>query len=97
VELLAQPLHGDPQQGVLLCVCDNGQGFQPQMLARVFDPYVTGKLKGTGLGLAIVKKIIEEHGGHIEVGNRPEGGASVRIVLPAGVRAIDSKTQRVKA
>ena len=67
------------------------------MLARVFDPYVTGKLKGTGLGLAIVKKIIEEHGGHIEVGNRPEGGASVSIVLPAGVRAIDSKTQRVKA
>lgn len=97
VELRVQPLYDDPQQGVLLCVCDNGQGFAPQLLARVFDPYVTSKLKGTGLGLAIVKKIIEEHGGHIEVGNRQEGGASVRIVLPAGVRAIDSKTQRAIA
>ena len=65
-----------------MTVCDNGPGFQRELLARVFDPYVTSKPKGTGLGLAIVKKIIEEHGGRIDADNRPEGGARVRVVLP---------------
>ena len=97
VQVRAQRLSGEPQESVELLISDNGPGFAPDLLARVFDPYVTSKQKGTGLGLAIVKKIIEEHGGHIEVGNRPEGGASVRIVLPAAVRANESKTQRMKA
>ena len=67
---------------VALSVCDNGPGFQRELLSRVFDPYVTSKPKGTGLGLAIVKKLVEEHGGRIDADNRPEGGARVRVVLP---------------
>jgi two-component system, NtrC family, nitrogen regulation sensor histidine kinase NtrY len=69
-------------QYVAVTVCDNGPGFQRDLLSRVFDPYVTSKPKGTGLGLAIVKKIVEEHGGRIEADNRPEGGARVKVLLP---------------
>jgi nitrogen fixation/metabolism regulation signal transduction histidine kinase len=61
---------------------DSGPGFSPDVLGRMFDPYVTTKPKGTGLGLAIVKKIIEEHGGRIEAENRSTGGARIRVELP---------------
>ena len=49
---------------------DAGIGFADDVLQRAFEPYVTTKAKGTGLGLAIVKKIIEEHGGRVELANR---------------------------
>jgi len=67
---------------LLLWVQDNGLGFPQDMRARAFDPYVTTKLKGTGLGLAIVKKIIEEHGGSIEIDNVVPNGTRVSFTLP---------------
>ncbi|WP_460874083.1 sensor histidine kinase [Paralcaligenes ginsengisoli] len=72
---------GTEHQAVRLTVSDNGQGFASQVLPRVFEPYVTTKPTGTGLGLAIVKKIIEEHGGRIDISNRREGGARISILL----------------
>ncbi|CAM5469178.1 histidine kinase OS=Eoetvoesiella caeni OX=645616 GN=DFR37_107122 PE=4 SV=1 [Eoetvoesiella caeni] len=71
----------DGQPAVRLTVSDNGSGFESRVLSRVFEPYVTTKATGTGLGLAIVKKIIEEHGGRIDIANRREGGARVSILL----------------
>lgn len=65
-----------------LCVADSGPGFPPEIMARVFEPYVTSKAKGTGLGLAIVKKIVDEHHGTIDITNRQQGGAQVSIALP---------------
>jgi len=65
-----------------LAVEDNGPGFQRDLISQIFDPYVTTKPRGTGLGLAIVRRIVEEHGGHVEAENRPDGGARVRVELP---------------
>ncbi|MEO8202263.1 MAG: ATP-binding protein [Betaproteobacteria bacterium] len=67
---------------VRLAVSDNGSGFPEELMARIFEPYVTTKSRGTGLGLAIVKKIVDEHHGAIDIHNRPRRGATVSIVLP---------------
>ncbi len=66
---------------VRLTVSDNGPGFAPEVLHRVFEPYVTTKPTGTGLGLAIVKKIIEEHAAQVDISNRTEGGARISILF----------------
>jgi nitrogen fixation/metabolism regulation signal transduction histidine kinase len=68
---------------VELVVEDRGPGFAPEVIERLFEPYVTTKNRGTGLGLAIVKKIVEEHAGMVRAETRPEGGARVVIRLPA--------------
>ncbi len=73
---------GSTRTAVRLSVVDNGPGFSPAVLPRAFEPYVTSKPKGTGLGLPVVKKIVEEHGGRIELTNRKETrGAQVLILL----------------
>jgi PAS domain S-box-containing protein len=61
---------------------DNGPGFTPESLSKVFQPFSTTKANGTGLGLAIVQKVVVSHNGHIAAGNRPEGGAQFRLRLP---------------
>lgn len=66
-----------------LAVLDNGPGFDPVTLPRVFDRYARGDRRGeVGMGLAIVKAIVTAHGGTIEAANRPEGGAVVTVHLP---------------
>jgi two-component system nitrogen regulation sensor histidine kinase NtrY len=72
-------------------VMDNGAGLSKQMRARLLEPYVTTKAKGTGLGLAIVQKVIEQHGGRLELADAPitetcSSGALVRIRLPLTLR-----------
>lgn len=68
--------------GIELCVTDNGKGFPEQVKAHVFEPYVTTKARGTGLGLPIVKKIVDEHGGTIKIQNIQPHGAQILITLP---------------
>jgi len=63
---------------------DNGPGLDPQQAARMFEPFFTTKSRGTGLGMAISKRIVEAHGGQIDVRNHPVGGAAVSILLPRG-------------
>jgi nitrogen fixation/metabolism regulation signal transduction histidine kinase len=87
IDLTTEVIHYQGADGaagtaVRLAVVDNGPGFAPRILSRAFEPYVTSKARGTGLGLPMVKKIIEEHGGRIDVQNRADrNGASVFILL----------------
>ncbi len=77
-----QGSNGTIHTAVRLSITDNGPGFSQKILARAFEPYVTSKSKGTGLGLAMVKKIIDEHGGRIDIQNRSDTrGAKVLILL----------------
>lgn len=66
-----------------IALYDNGAGIKEDQVEKIFEPYVTTKVKGTGLGLAIVKKIIEDHGGAIWVDNGRKVGAGFIIQLPA--------------
>jgi nitrogen fixation/metabolism regulation signal transduction histidine kinase len=69
-EVLLQTRRSGSGQWVRLSVIDQGPGFAENILKRAFEPYVTTKTKGTGLGLAVVKKIMEEHGGRVDISNR---------------------------
>jgi len=64
---------------VRLSVTDNGEGFNEEVLDRVFEPYVTTKVKGSGLGMAIVQNIIEQHDGRIFAANVKPHGAKITI------------------
>ena len=70
-------------------VTDNGSGIAPEHIHRIYDPFFTTKAarKGTGLGLSVTYGIIQEHGGSIEVSNRPTGGAVFRLELPLAAAA----------
>ncbi|HEX8437830.1 sensor histidine kinase, partial [Archangium sp.] len=70
---------------VVLLVEDNGPGFPPQVLSRLFEPFFTtkGPEQGTGLGLSISRELVERFGGTLQAENRSEGGARLRIELPA--------------
>lgn len=70
---------------VRLSIQDNGPGIPDAMLHRLFTPFTTTKPAGTGLGLAISRRIVEAHGGRIEVKNRARGGAEANVYLPLDV------------
>lgn len=63
-------------------VTDNGPGMTAEDLKRIFEPYFTTKVSGTGLGLAIVSRIIEDHGGSMDVKSAPGRGTSVTLTFP---------------
>ncbi|GHC62929.1 sensor histidine kinase NtrY-like [Limoniibacter endophyticus] len=74
--------------GIVVEVIDNGKGLPRENRQKLLEPYMTTREKGTGLGLAIVKKIIEDHGGVLELHDAPADfyggrGAMIRMIFPA--------------
>jgi PAS domain S-box-containing protein len=66
-----------------IAFCDHGPGMPPEVHAQVFEPFFTTKHRGTGLGLPIARRIVEAHGGKIEIDLPETGGTVVAIWLPA--------------
>src|ERR1700730_10276736 len=86
---------GATDAGVRMEVADTGTGIPPEMLVRVFEPWVTTKTvgQGTGLGLAIAREVIEAHGGTITIRNMDTGGAVVTIELPRVATVAEKRRQ----
>ncbi|MGL4542650.1 MAG: sensor histidine kinase, partial [Polymorphobacter sp.] len=77
-----------------ICIEDNGTGLPVEHRERLTEPYVTTRARGTGLGLAIVKKIVEEHGGNLELGDRDGGGARALLHFDLGIEVETLASQR---
>jgi PAS domain S-box-containing protein len=74
--------------GVRLSVEDSGPGIPPDLIDSVFEPFVTSKPQRLGLGLAISRSIVDAHGGRLLAENQADGGACVRIDLPAIAKGV---------
>ncbi len=60
-------------------VTDSGVGISPEVQEKLFRPFFSTKITGAGLGLSICRKIMESHGGRIEISSPPGGGTTVRL------------------
>lgn len=94
VRLRSNTLHGEP--GLLVTVTDNGPGIDPQHIEHVTEPFyradparsrATG---GFGLGLYLCRRIVEAHGGVLDISNDPSGGTLVAVALPLNADKRDS-------
>ena len=82
LEVTAQPQMIDGQSFVEFRVQDNGPGLSESARLHVFDPFFTTKTKGTGLGMAIALRIVDAHGGRLQLGPAGSTGADFRLLLP---------------
>jgi signal transduction histidine kinase len=85
---IAVRVKNDSRKGQpLVCVEveDNGCGIDGS-LDKIFEPFYTTKTSGSGLGLAICKRLVEKHGGWIEVESEKGRGTKMRVFLPIGIK-----------
>jgi PAS domain S-box-containing protein len=85
--IVAETRHANGLRWLVVSVTDTGIGIKKEDLARVFEPFYTTKSSGTGLGLAIAYRIIDDHGGTIEVSSTPGSGTTVVVTFPVTVKA----------
>ena len=73
----------DAHNTIHITISDNGIGMSEDLLQRIFEPFYTTKAKGTGLGMLITNKIIQDHGGKIDIDSKMKYGTTIHIKLPA--------------
>jgi signal transduction histidine kinase len=73
---------GDERR-LAVAVSDDGEGMSPETREKAFTPFFTTREGGTGLGLPLVRRIVEEHGGSVEIASTPGRGTTVTTVFPA--------------
>jgi signal transduction histidine kinase len=84
IQASVEPAPSDQEsKGITLVFIDTGKGIAPEVLGRVFRPFFSTKPGGTGLGLPTARKIIEAHGGTIEVQSEVGRGTRFKVWLPA--------------
>jgi signal transduction histidine kinase len=79
----AQAGSGLSRREVAVTVADTGCGIDPAVLGKIFDPFYTQKDHGTGLGLSITQKIVDQHGGRLDVKSELGKGSQFTVFLPA--------------
>jgi signal transduction histidine kinase len=82
IDVAAKQVSRGRNRFVEIRVRDDGIGIDPDVRARVFEPYFSTRAAGTGLGLAIARKVVEDHGGTIRLESEPGKGTEVVIELP---------------
>ena len=82
---------------VEVCVTDTGGGIEPELLGRVFDPFVSTKAQGSGLGLAICQSIVVDLGGTIDVESELGRGTTFRVRLPSSADALEAAPEPTPA
>ena len=93
VGVRAQHVHERRRSEVRITVSDHGPGIPASDLPHIFEPFYRGgdaverQIQGHGLGLSLVRRIVQAHGGRVDVATRPGAGSSFTITLPAGAPA----------
>jgi len=82
VQFKAEEKEQESENWLCMEIIDQGQGMEPEIRDRIFQPFFTTREQGTGLGLAIVSQIVELHGGRVEVESEPGQGCTMKIFLP---------------
>lgn len=90
LEIGTKEVHLDGKEYVEIWIQDQGCGIEEKDLARVFEPFYTTKERGSGLGLAIVNRIVESHGGKIEVESETGRGTRFNVSLPSHGGGVES-------
>jgi PAS domain S-box-containing protein len=83
IEIECKEVEMEGRRALEISVRDNGPGLSPEQRTRIFEPFYTTKTHGTGLGMAISQRIVQAHGGRIEVGSSDAQGAEIVITLPS--------------